>query len=199
MIRVWKRPLSLCPAPCRLSTRPAGRVRAAAGGRGGRAGPAALAPAAAAARAVRAVPARPRGAATLQVSAAAPLCCYFATWSVAVPAACYEQVGPQHVPPTAPSYQQTRPPLPSPVFLPSFTRRRYAGYPLLLQAIALPEEGDEGSQPPARQHFLSSGAAPQLQARNDSLAEPALCRLSPRLHLQTCQAAGQVCPGSAHG
>ncbi len=38
---------------------------------------------------------------------------------------------------------------------------RYAGYPLLLQAIALPEDGGQG--PAGAQHFLSAEAAPQLQ------------------------------------
>jgi DnaJ family protein C protein 13 len=41
---------------------------------------------------------------------------------------------------------------------------KYAGYPLLLQAIALPEDGGQG---PAGQHFLSAEAAPQLQAATE--------------------------------
>lgn len=54
---------------------------------------------------------------------------------------------------------------------------RYAGYPLLLQAIALPGEDGPGSaatpqqaqhaQQQAQQHFLSAEAAPQLQAATE--------------------------------
>jgi hypothetical protein len=54
--------------------------------------------------------------------------------------------------------------------------RRYAGYPLLLQAIALPgDDGSDGAAPAGQQqqaqqqqqqqHFLSEEAAPQLQVR----------------------------------
>ena len=45
---------------------------------------------------------------------------------------------------------------------------RYAGYPLLLQAIALPEDGGQGAA--SQQHFLSAEAAPQLQVRSASAA-----------------------------
>ena len=55
---------------------------------------------------------------------------------------------------------------------------RYAGYPLLLQAVALPGDGgsdagngnNAGTTPPAErgeQHFLSPEAAPQLQAATE--------------------------------
>ena len=50
---------------------------------------------------------------------------------------------------------------------------RYAGYPLLLQAVALPDEdgssnaGNVGATPPAELHFLSPEAAPQLQAATE--------------------------------
>ena len=47
---------------------------------------------------------------------------------------------------------------------------KYAGYPLLLQAISLPAAEAEGQQP----HFLSEEVAPRLQVLPLALASPPL-------------------------
>jgi hypothetical protein len=47
--------------------------------------------------------------------------------------------------------------------LPAVLSYRYAGYPLLLQAISLPD--DSGANGTTVDHFLSPEVAPQLQVR----------------------------------
>lgn len=40
---------------------------------------------------------------------------------------------------------------------------KYAGYPMLLQAVRLPPENADGSDSPQHEHFLSAERTPRLQ------------------------------------